>query len=83
MGRVDAFVQSGDKNLMVPVGGAIVATCGKDDFLCKVAATYAGRASAAPAIDMLITLLQVGRNGLKKLMAERKVRCMYMGPVLC
>ena len=25
MGRVDAFVQSGDKNFMVPVGGAIIA----------------------------------------------------------
>ena len=25
-GRVDCFVQSADKNLMVPVGGAIVAS---------------------------------------------------------
>ena len=39
--RVDAFVQSTDKNLMVPVGGAIIA--GFDDyFVRKVSGTYPG-----------------------------------------
>ncbi len=39
--RVDAFIQSTDKNLMVPVGGSIIA--GFDDqFVRKVSATYPG-----------------------------------------
>jgi len=69
------FVQSCDKNVMVPVGGAVVATFDKKDYLNKVAATYAGRASAAPAIDLLITLLQMGRSGIKQLLSDRKVSC--------
>ena len=41
VGRVDAFVQSCDKNFMVPVGGAIVA--GFDlTFIEQVAKTYPG-----------------------------------------
>ena len=40
--RVDAFVQSTDKNLMVPVGGSIIA--GFDsDFVRKVAQNYPGK----------------------------------------
>ncbi len=39
--RVDAFVQSTDKNFMVPVGGSIIA--GFDEkFIEKVSATYPG-----------------------------------------
>ena len=42
--RVDAFVQSTDKNLMVPVGGSIIA--GFDDhFVKKVSASYPGQAN--------------------------------------
>lgn len=42
VGRVDAFVQSTDKNLMVPVGGSIVA--GFDDkFIAQVGKTYPGK----------------------------------------
>lgn len=41
VGRVDAFVQSTDKNLLVPVGGAIVASC-RADFVKKVSQTYPG-----------------------------------------
>lgn len=41
IGRVDLFVQSTDKNLMVPVGGAIVAGFDKD-VVHNVATTYAG-----------------------------------------
>ena len=41
IGRVDAFVQSTDKNFMVPVGGAIVA--GFDEkFIDTVSKTYPG-----------------------------------------
>ena len=29
-GRLDLFIQSTDKNFLVPVGGALVATCSKE-----------------------------------------------------
>ena len=42
LGRVDAFVQSTDKNFMVPVGGSVVA--GFDaKFIDAVSKTYPGR----------------------------------------
>nr|XP_002120570.1 O-phosphoseryl-tRNA(Sec) selenium transferase [Ciona intestinalis] len=78
VGRVDAFVQSCDKNFLVPVGGAIVASFNNDSFLDKVASTYAGRASSAPAIDLLITMLNMGVVGMKKLLAERKENYSYL-----
>ena len=69
--RVDAFVQSTDKNLMVPVGGSIIA--GFDsDFVRKVAQNYPGRASSSPTIDVFITLMQMGTAGYKELMEERR-----------
>lgn len=41
LGRVDAFIQSLDKNFMVPVGGAIIA--GFDDsFIDTLGKTYPG-----------------------------------------
>ena len=43
-GRVDAIVQSTDKNFMVPVGGAIVAS-GNSSLVGEVSKCYAGRAS--------------------------------------
>ncbi|TRY59017.1 hypothetical protein DNTS_012402 [Danionella cerebrum] len=71
VGRIDAFVQSLDKNFMVPVGGAIIA--GFDEkFINEISKMYPGRASASPSIDVLITLLTLGANGYKKLLAERK-----------
>ena len=82
IGRVDAFVQSCDKNFLVPVGGAVVATFKKNDFLHKVASTYAGRASASPAIDLLMTFLQMGRSGVKKLLTVRKENYSYMKTAL-
>ena len=41
MGRVDAFVQSTDKNFMVPVGGAIVAGFDKK-LIDSISQTYPG-----------------------------------------
>jgi len=71
VGRLDAFVQSSDKNLLVPVGGAIIA--GPDSRVIQaIAASYPGRASASPAIDVFITLLSLGLSGWKRLLAERK-----------
>ena len=44
IGRVDVFVQSTDKNLLVPVGGAIVASS-NEPFIQAVAQTYPGERS--------------------------------------
>lgn len=70
-GRVDAFVQSTDKNFMVPVGGAIVA--GPSSALVdKVSSLYPGRASMGPVLDLFITLLSLGVSGWTGLLQERK-----------
>ncbi|KAM7360120.1 sec synthetase [Cochliomyia hominivorax] len=69
-GRVDLFVQSTDKNLMVPVGGAIVA--GFNEFVVhNVSKTYAGRASGSQTLDVFITLLSLGKKGYLGLVKER------------
>ncbi|KAM9425298.1 O-phosphoseryl-tRNA(Sec) selenium transferase isoform 1-T1 [Pholidichthys leucotaenia] len=71
VGRIDAFVQSLDKNFMVPVGGAIIA--GFDEaFIQEISKMYPGRASASPSLDVLITLLTLGASGYKKYLSERK-----------
>lgn len=55
-GRVDAIVQSTDKNFMVPVGGGVIA--GPDAaFIEYIAKLYPGRASAAPTLDLFMTML--------------------------
>eukprot|EP00466_Bigelowiella_natans_P008434 jgi/Bigna1/45423/e_gw1.121.3.1 len=51
-GRIDAFVQSTDKNLMVPVGGSIIAGFDKK-FIQDVSKTYPGRASMSPVSCLL------------------------------
>ncbi|KAL8583987.1 hypothetical protein ACOMHN_048594 [Nucella lapillus] len=77
VGRVDAFVQSTDKNFMVPVGGSIIAGFDKA-FIDFVGKTYPGRASATPSIDLLITFLSWGESGYKNLLAERKEMFAYL-----
>jgi len=70
-GRVDAFVQSTDKNLMVPVGGAIIAS--RDAaFVEAVSQSYPGRASSGPILDVFVTLLSMGWAGYSRLLAERE-----------
>lgn len=61
VGRVDAVVQSTDKNFMVPVGGAIVAApaC-NPSAVHAVNGLYPGRACMAPLLDLLMTLLHWG-----------------------
>ena len=60
-GRVDAFVQSTDKNFMVPVGGAIIAApTSRPELVEAVNQAYPGRAGMAPLLDLLITLLHWG-----------------------
>lgn len=43
VGRVDAFIQSTDKNLMVPVGGAVVASSMSKEFVLQVSQMYPGK----------------------------------------
>ncbi|PVU84768.1 hypothetical protein BB559_007426 [Furculomyces boomerangus] len=76
-GRVDFFVQSTDKNYMVPVGGAIVASPNKQE-ITEISRFYPGRASSSPIIDVLITLLSLGSNGFKNLLSERKMNYIKM-----
>ncbi|EDV22917.1 uncharacterized protein TRIADDRAFT_50605 [Trichoplax adhaerens] len=76
-GRLDAFIQSTDKNFMVPVGGAVIA--GFDDsFISKISQTYPGRASAAPVMDLFVTLLSMGVEGFKDSLIERKGMYRYL-----
>ncbi|KAL1507789.1 hypothetical protein AB1Y20_007399 [Prymnesium parvum] len=73
-GRLDAFIQSTDKNFLVPVGGAIVATCSAEfgpPLLAQVSATYPGRASLSPILDLFATLLHLGASGWTALLARR------------
>ena len=74
-GRLDAFVQSTDKNFLVPVGGAVVSTCSPTHgkaLIAKLSATYPGRASVAPILDLFITLLHLGADGWTALLARRE-----------
>ncbi|XP_077136063.1 O-phosphoseryl-tRNA(Sec) selenium transferase [Ranitomeya variabilis] len=80
-GRIDAFVQSLDKNFMVPVGGAIVAGF-NESFLEEISKMYPGRASASPSLDVLITLLSLGASGYKRLLTERKELYTYLAKEL-
>ncbi|XP_052867676.1 O-phosphoseryl-tRNA(Sec) selenium transferase [Anopheles cruzii] len=71
IGRIDVFVQSTDKNLLVPVGGAIVA--GFDEVTVDaVARLYPGRASGSQVLDVLMTLLTLGVTGYRRLLAQQK-----------
>ncbi|KAJ8599617.1 hypothetical protein CTAYLR_004690 [Chrysophaeum taylorii] len=72
VGRVDLVVQSTDKNFLVPVGGAVVASADPDLVSKCVAKSYPGRASATPARDLLVTLLGLGRTGWTRLLADRE-----------
>lgn len=70
-GRIDYIVQSTDKNFLVPVGGSIVLT-NNSELFDKLSHGYPGRASITPTLDMFITLLSMGKNGLIDLIQKRK-----------
>jgi O-phospho-L-seryl-tRNASec:L-selenocysteinyl-tRNA synthase len=70
-GRVDAIVQSTDKNFLTPVGGAIVASP-NEKFLDEVSGAYAGRATAAPIAQFLAALLSIGLAGYEKLRTQQE-----------
>ena len=63
-------MQSTDKNFLVPVGGAVVFSP-RAGFIDSLSAMYPGRASAAPVLDLLITLLSMGEEGFQRLLRER------------
>ena len=71
VGRLDLFVQSTDKNYLVPVGGAVIAGFDKK-LIAEVSKSYPGRASGSPTVDMFITLLSMGAGGFKTLLSRRK-----------
>uniref|UniRef100_A0A8C5SW80 O-phosphoseryl-tRNA(Sec) selenium transferase n=1 Tax=Laticauda laticaudata TaxID=8630 RepID=A0A8C5SW80_LATLA len=75
--RIDAFVQSLDKNFMVPVGGAVIAGF-SDAFIQEISKMYPGRASSSPSLDVLITLLSLGTKGYRQLLRERKEMFSYL-----
>ena len=69
-GRVDAIVQSSDKNFLTPVGGSIVVSP-KSEIITWTSDTYAGRASAAPVIQTLAALLSLGHERYKELQNQQ------------
>jgi O-phospho-L-seryl-tRNASec:L-selenocysteinyl-tRNA synthase len=69
-GRVDAVVQSSDKNFLAPVGGSIIVSP-SGAFIEQVTETYAGRASAAPIVQTLAALLAIGFDKYKNLRQQQ------------
>ena len=70
-GRVDAIIQSTDKNVLTPVGGAIIASP-SEEIITKISQAYAGRASAAPIVNFLISMLSLGIERYQKLLREQQ-----------
>lgn len=60
----------GRQNLLVPVGGALIA--GPGTLIDAIAQGYPGRASVTPVLDVFVTLLSLGRSGYARLQRERK-----------
>lgn len=78
-GRVDAVVQSTDKNFLVPVGGAVLtSSAANTEVVDAVRKSYPGRASISPVLDLLITLLAMGAEGWKHELARREDVYLYM-----
>ncbi len=69
-GRVDAIIQSTDKCFMTPVGGAVI-TSPREEIITSISQAYAGRASASPVVQLLVSLLSMGKSGYRKRMEEQ------------
>jgi len=69
-GRVDAVIQSSDKNFLTPVGGSIVVSP-NPEIIEWTSDSYAGRASAAPVIQTLAALLSLGHEKYKELQQQQ------------
>ena len=70
-GRVDVVIQSTDKNFLTPVGGAVIASPHNENII-KISQAYAGRASATPIVNFLISMLSFGINGYRELIEEQQ-----------
>ncbi len=70
-GRVDAIVQSSDKNFLCPVGASIVVSP-NPEIIEKTSNTYAGRATAAPIIQTLAALLALGNDNYRALQKQQE-----------
>ncbi|MCF2139523.1 MAG: O-phosphoseryl-tRNA(Sec) selenium transferase [Candidatus Lokiarchaeota archaeon] len=70
-GKVDAVIQSTDKCFLTPVGGAVIISPNAS-IIQSISNSYAGRASAAPILHLLVSLLSMGKNGYKKRIASRQ-----------
>ncbi|MHA1452057.1 MAG: O-phosphoseryl-tRNA(Sec) selenium transferase [Promethearchaeota archaeon] len=64
-GRVDAVIQSTDKNFLTPVGGAIIASPNKE-LVKNISEIYAGRASSAPILHFVVSMLSMGMKGFQE-----------------
>jgi O-phospho-L-seryl-tRNASec:L-selenocysteinyl-tRNA synthase len=71
-GRIDAIIQSTDKNVLTPVGGAIIASP-NEERITKISQAYAGRASATPVVNFLISMLSLGIEGYQQLLEEQQI----------
>lgn len=63
---VDFVISSTDKNFMVPVGGSLIYSHNKI-LMGKLAGFYPGWCSINSVLDIFVTLLEMGKNGHKKL----------------
>lgn len=68
-GRVDAVIQSGDKNFLIPVSCAII--YGPLSTAASIGNIYPGRASGSGIIDLFLSLLHLGIDGWNGLVQER------------
>ncbi len=80
-GRVDAVIQSTDKNFLTPIGGAIVASP-NPDFVESVSKMYAGRASAAPIAQFLAAVLSLGTKKYEELRNEQEKNRVFLDECL-
>jgi O-phospho-L-seryl-tRNASec:L-selenocysteinyl-tRNA synthase len=76
-GRVDAVVQSTDKNFLTPVGGAIVAAPERETIE-RINEQYAGRATAAPVAQFLAAILALGIKKYESLRDEQEKNREYL-----
>ena len=52
-------------------GSVVISPLKKDSLVQKIASNYPGRASMSPKLDLFITLLQMGKNGYRSLLANQ------------
>jgi O-phospho-L-seryl-tRNASec:L-selenocysteinyl-tRNA synthase len=76
-GRVDAVVQSSDKNFLAPVGGSVVVSPILQTIEW-IADTYAGRATAAPVVQTLCALLSLGINRYRDLQKMQRENLVFL-----